>query len=97
MTERKMFQIIHSCPSVLPRAIPFEHVAPFESRAFRNHHQTLDRLNERGGLSPRELLCLVTDRRLSEENMFQLTHEQLDAWFKEYYSIETGFKTLYEQ
>lgn len=48
------------CPSTVPWAL----VAPFAERALANHHQTLERLNERGGLSPRELALLLQDEPL---------------------------------
>jgi hypothetical protein len=41
-------------------------VAPHEEQAQRNHDQTLQRLAERGGLSPAELLAVLQDRGLEE-------------------------------
>lgn len=41
-------------------SVPWSVVAPFEARAQRNHGgQTLERLADRGGLSPTELWCVV--------------------------------------
>jgi hypothetical protein len=46
-----------------PRSVPWGIVAPFEDRARKNHGgQSLERLAERGGLSPCELLCVLIDR-----------------------------------
>lgn len=41
-------------------------VEPHEKQARANHQQTLDRLNERGGLSPCELLAVLEDRPWSK-------------------------------
>lgn len=41
--------------------IPWAFIAPYEARAKRNHSQTLDRLRERGGLSPCEAVAIVKD------------------------------------
>jgi hypothetical protein len=46
-------------------AIPWEMIAPHEAQAQKNHQQTLERLNERGGLSAEEALYVLQDRDLS--------------------------------
>jgi hypothetical protein len=38
-------------------------LAPHEERARRNHDQSLERLAERGGLSPMEMVCVLGDKR----------------------------------
>lgn len=44
------------------RSVPWAMVAPHEAQARTNHGgQTLQRLFERGGLSPFELVCVLTD------------------------------------
>lgn len=53
----------------LPDSIPFAMVKPFAARAWLNHGQTLERLNERGGLSALELMALFDDKGLFEFNM----------------------------
>ncbi len=45
-----------------PRSVPWAIVAPHEEQARRNHGQSLTRLAERGGLSPAELVAVLTDR-----------------------------------
>jgi hypothetical protein len=45
-----------------PKWVPWPLVAPHESRALKNHHQTLARLAERGGLCPVELLAVLDNR-----------------------------------
>jgi hypothetical protein len=42
-----------------PKRIPWERIAPHEAQALHNHDQTLERLAERGGLSPFEIMCAV--------------------------------------
>lgn len=39
----------------LPKTIPFELLEPYRKNIEKRHGQTLERLNERGGLSPGEI------------------------------------------
>ncbi|MBG8552367.1 hypothetical protein [Hymenobacter guriensis] len=41
------------------KSIPMEVLRPFEKQAYRNHDQTLERLNQRGGLTPKETLAII--------------------------------------
>lgn len=43
--------------------IPWEMIEPHEKQAYSNHSQTLERLAERGGLSPCEAVAILEDRR----------------------------------
>lgn len=45
------------------RAIPWEAVAGHARQADANHGQTLNRLAERGGLSPCEAVAVIEDRK----------------------------------
>lgn len=45
-----------------PRFIDFAIVEPHRNQATRNHSQTLERLHQRGGLDPRELIAVLEDR-----------------------------------
>lgn len=47
------------CPSSVPWAL----VEPHAWRARENHQQSLERLAERGGLDPTELVAVLEDRR----------------------------------
>jgi len=49
-----------------PRNVPWSLVEPHENQARRNHSQTLTRLAERGGLSPQELIAVLTDKPLKD-------------------------------
>jgi hypothetical protein len=55
--ERKLIEAL-GCPT----SVPWDLVAPHERQAQRNHDQTLERLAERGGLSPCELVAVLEDR-----------------------------------
>jgi hypothetical protein len=44
-----------------PRSVAWEVVEPHAARARENHQQSLERLAERGGLSPAELYAVVHD------------------------------------
>jgi hypothetical protein len=48
-----------------PRSIPWAAAESFRAQAERNHGQTLERLAERGGLSPEEMLFAHQGKRLS--------------------------------
>lgn len=55
-TERR-FPIMDRGPS-----IPWSMIAPHDASAKRNHDQTLERLAQRGGLSPYEAICVLDGR-----------------------------------
>jgi len=46
-----------------PESLPWSIVEPWRAQAERNHGQTLERLNERGGLSPLELWLAAHQQR----------------------------------
>lgn len=54
--------------------------AECEEQAVKNHHQTLDELNSRGGLSPCELVAVMQCRKYQSMNVVEL----VDA-FREYH------------
>lgn len=58
--ERLMRQGVRDCP----RDVPWSLLAPHEAQAVRNHDQTLQRLAERGGLSPAEMVAVIEGRGL---------------------------------
>jgi hypothetical protein len=45
-----------------PRSIPWDVIAPHEAQAQKNHSQTLERLANRGGLHPKEIVAVMLDR-----------------------------------
>ncbi len=64
-------------------ALPWNMLANHEKQALINHGQTLDRLAQRGGLSPCEALAILSDRpwrrRLERD-----VHESLNAMLQAY-------------
>lgn len=46
----------------VPRAVPWRLVEQHTTQAMTNHRQTLERLAERGGLRPDELVAVLEDR-----------------------------------
>jgi hypothetical protein len=64
----------------LPDYIPWGIVAPHEKQAIRNHDQTLEVLNERGGLDPRELYAIV--HSMSWRDVSRLDMSQCVEWLK---------------
>ena len=68
MTSRR-FPIIVPCDrrgleiAGCPRSVPWSLVEPHRAQAEANHSQTLERLAERGGLSPSELHAIMHRRR----------------------------------
>jgi hypothetical protein len=44
------------------KSVPWSFVAQHEVQARRNHHQSIERLAQRGGLCPAEMIAVVTDR-----------------------------------
>jgi hypothetical protein len=59
LDEKALMQEI-GCPKV----VPWDFVEPHREQAKRNHAQTLERLAQRGGLSPSELVAVVTGEGL---------------------------------
>lgn len=58
----KLFPIMQT-PAEGLTTIPLAMIAPHEPQAMKNHGQSLERLAERGGLSPGEALSVLEDRR----------------------------------
>ena len=79
------FKILKS-RSDLRESVPWDFVEPHRKQANNNHMQTLERLNERGGLSWVELLAVIEDkdyyavRFVSEFDARQLVLRHLDVW-----------------
>jgi hypothetical protein len=60
------------------RTIPWDLIAPHERQAKKNHSQSLERLNERGGLSIHELYAVLND--LPWRQVSQLPEEVCSQW-----------------
>lgn len=59
-----------------PKSVPFELLN--EEQAMKNHSQTLDRLNERGGMSPIEIVANV----LKKDCLWILLYDNTDQAIK---------------
>lgn len=55
--------------------IPWELIAPHEAQARKNHGQTLERLHQRGGLSPCEALAVLENREWHPMEDGQANHD----------------------
>lgn len=78
MKEGKQMKVHSSSRSLwknCPQFVPYELLN--EERAKRNHDQTLDRLNERGGMGCMEILDNINDRRLTNRNETQQDADEL--------------------
>lgn len=69
----KMFPIMidKKYQHYLPKEMRWEIIAPHQKQAKANHSQTLERLAERGGLAPCEILAVLQDRP-----WLKMDHEQ---------------------
>jgi len=75
---------LQQCPDYIPWAM----IAKHEAQAKKNHDQTLERLNARGGLSPTELYAVLNDIDYAQVT---LTEYECVAWIK--YKMEQHIKT----
>jgi hypothetical protein len=65
-----------------PRSVPWDLVKDHEEQAYSNHSQTLTRLAERGGLSPKELWCVVHDKRWHDPESRDMTEAKAIEWLR---------------
>jgi hypothetical protein len=65
-----------------PRSVPWDLVKDHEAQAKSNHSQTLTRLAERGGLSPKELWCVVHDKKWSAPESREMTEAKAIEWLR---------------
>lgn len=67
MSEKRFkIMVTHIDPQVreeCPASISYSIIEPHREQAMMNHSQTLERLSERGGLDPLELLAVLEDRQ----------------------------------
>jgi hypothetical protein len=61
-----------------PRGVPWSLVGSHERQAQKNHSQSLERLSQRGGLSPLELWCVVNDKHWHEKG--DMTETKAIEW-----------------
>lgn len=66
--------------TLYPRSVPDSVIEGHDEQAQKNHSQTLERLAQRGGLSPLELWCVVHD--VSFFSNHGMTEEKAIAWLR---------------
>jgi len=66
-----------------PRFVPWNFVAEHREQCLNNHDQTPERLAQRGGLCPSEMVAVVEDRKwqhMSIDEQVNRLNELLKAW-----------------
>lgn len=68
-----------------PRSVPWSMIEPHERQARINHDQILERLAERGGLTPLELRRVLEDRPFDASDIENYAERNADAanWLNE--------------
>jgi len=67
---------------IYPRSVPWDLVKDHERQAQSNHSQSLTRLAERGGLSPKELWCVVHDKQFYDQESRAMTEALAIEWLR---------------
>lgn len=87
-TPPKTFKVLkdHYIKHPLPTTIPWDLVEPLRESCLKHHNQTLERLNERGGLAVRELYAHVNKLHLRDMNRVTLAEavEWFEAWLEQH-------------
>ena len=77
--NKSTFPILNPAPG-RAKTVPWAWIEQYRERAYRNHYQTLERLDERGGLAPGEIWMLITDsRRPPKAEAVQRAQDIIDA------------------
>lgn len=81
MNEQKLFPLLYGPRELVgPRSVPWSFVEPAREQAMDNHSQTLERLAERGGLSPIELYGAL--HRMRWGDLGALDHQFCVEWIQ---------------
>lgn len=76
-----------------PAFVPWPLVQAHAMQCMHNHSQTVQRLHERGGLAPDELVAVLNDRKwvlMSDTKAIAELKELVDKWQAEKWSELTG-------
>lgn len=101
MTERT-FPVLWQGPRVYlkaladnacPREVPWGFIAERADMCHQNHDQTPQRLSERGGLSPEEMLSVIRGHRLRYATALDYWHDPALAVAMLKAAVETWTKT----
>lgn len=93
MNQSNSFPIMYSYKQrhLRPASLPWDMVAPHEKRARKNHgDQSLERLAQRGGLDPTEMLAVLEDRGWKKMDV-ETAATQLMGLLNEYYQWGEDF------
>ena len=63
--------------------VPWAMIEPHAKQAYSNHSQTLERLAERGGLSPCEAIAILNDqpwRKMDQNNANAILASKITLW-----------------
>jgi hypothetical protein len=71
-----------------PRSVPWDLVKDHEKQAQHNHSQSLERLAQRGGLSPMELWCVVHDKDFYDHGEWRMTEAKAIEWLRTVEGVE---------
>lgn len=82
-TPERTFPILGPRWPGAPRTVPWAFMEPHRRQALKNHDQTLERLADRGGLDPGEMVAVVEERpwsTITQEGAIARLKELLAAW-----------------
>ena len=88
MNEQRQFSI-HPSDQKKLTSVPWDFIAPHFRRAESNHAQSLERLNQRGGLGLEEMWCVLNDkdlrwcRLITNDQALVEIKQRLAEWKKE--------------
>lgn len=82
----KNFPVLYEKKIDGPRAIPWEKAEEFRAQAEKNHDQTLERLAQRGGLSPVEIWYAAHGKGLKGilSRWPEIDHKGAVKWIEEF-------------
>ena len=69
-----------------PCGVPYSLVEAHDAQAQSNHSQTLERLAQRGGLSPLEVWCIVNDKKWHDKG--DMTEAKAIEWLRGVEGVE---------
>ena len=69
-----------------PKSVLWTLVKDHQDQAQSNHSQSLERLAERGGLSPKELWCVVHDKKFYDSR--DMTETKAIEWLRNLDGVE---------
>jgi hypothetical protein len=69
-----------------PSEFPWKLIEAHNAQAQSNHSQTLERLAQRGGLSPLEIWCVVNDKKW--HNKGDMTEAKAIEWLRSIEGVE---------